>query len=91
MDPTRAAHEAGLDVGDVGSERYHHALDYLFHEAALLGGRTHGNRGGCRATPRLRALLLHSAGSEADGGLERERRGLADLGRLGGWYGVSAP
>jgi hypothetical protein len=24
-DPTRAAHEAGLDIGDVGSERYHQA------------------------------------------------------------------
>ena len=37
MDPTRAAHEAGLDVGDVGSERYHNALGYLLDEAALLG------------------------------------------------------
>ena len=37
MDPTRAAHEAGLDVGDVGSDRYHHALGYLLEEAALLG------------------------------------------------------
>src|SRR5215213_11494138 len=37
VDPTRAAHEAGLDAGDVGSDRYHHALDYLIEEAALLG------------------------------------------------------
>ena len=37
MDPTRAAHEAGLDVGHVGSDRYHHALGYLLDEAALLG------------------------------------------------------
>ena len=40
MDPTRAAHEAGLDVGDVGdvgSDRYHHALGYLLEEAALVG------------------------------------------------------
>ncbi len=37
MDPTRAAHEAGLDVGDVGSERYHYALGYLLEEGALLG------------------------------------------------------
>ncbi len=37
MDPSRAAHEAGLDVGDVGSDRYHHALGYLLEEAALLG------------------------------------------------------
>jgi hypothetical protein len=37
VDPTRAAHEAGLNVGDVGSERYHHALGYLLEEAALLG------------------------------------------------------
>ena len=37
MDPSRAAHEAGLDVGDVDSDRYHHALGYLLEEAALLG------------------------------------------------------
>jgi hypothetical protein len=37
VDPSRAAHEAGLDVGDVGSERYHHALGYLLEEAALRG------------------------------------------------------
>jgi hypothetical protein len=37
VDPTRAAHEAGLDVGDVGSERYHHALSYLVEEGALAG------------------------------------------------------
>jgi hypothetical protein len=37
VDPSRAAYEAGLDVGDVGSERYHHALGYLLEEAALLG------------------------------------------------------
>jgi hypothetical protein len=37
VDPSRAAHEAGLDVGDVGSERYHHALGYLVEEAALVG------------------------------------------------------
>jgi hypothetical protein len=36
-DPTRAAHEAGLEVGDVGFECYHHALDYLLEEGALLG------------------------------------------------------
>ncbi len=37
VDPARAAHEAGLDVGDVGSDRYHRALGYLLEEAALLG------------------------------------------------------
>ena len=37
MDPSRAAQEGGLDVGDVGSDRYHHALGYLLDEAALLG------------------------------------------------------
>ena len=37
MDPSRATHEAGLDAGDVGSERYRHALAYLLEEAALLG------------------------------------------------------
>jgi hypothetical protein len=33
-DPTRAAHEAGLDVG---SERYQEAMAYLVEEAALVG------------------------------------------------------
>ena len=33
-DPSRAAHEAGLDVG---SERYQDALAYLIEQAALLG------------------------------------------------------
>jgi hypothetical protein len=33
-DPTRAAHEAGLDVG---SERYQDAMAYLVEQAALLG------------------------------------------------------
>src|SRR5215216_6739373 len=33
-DPTRAAHEAGLDVG---SERYQAAMVYLIEQAALLG------------------------------------------------------
>jgi hypothetical protein len=32
-DPTRAAHQAGLDVG---SERYQAAMAYLIEEAALL-------------------------------------------------------
>jgi hypothetical protein len=34
VDPTRAAHEAGLDVG---SERYQDAMSYLIKQAALLG------------------------------------------------------
>jgi hypothetical protein len=37
VDPTRAAHNAGLDAGDVSSERYHHALGYLLEEGALVG------------------------------------------------------
>ena len=37
MDPTRAAQEGGLEVGDVGSDRYHHALGYLLEEGALVG------------------------------------------------------
>jgi hypothetical protein len=37
VDPAKAAHEAGLDAGDVGSDRYYHALHYLIDEAALLG------------------------------------------------------
>ena len=37
VDPARAAHEAGLDIGDVGSEHYHRALGGLLEEAALVG------------------------------------------------------
>jgi hypothetical protein len=37
VDPARAAHDAGLDVGDVGSDRYHRALGYLVEKGALLG------------------------------------------------------
>ena len=37
VDPTRAAHVAELDVGDVGSDRYHRALEYLLEEGALVG------------------------------------------------------
>jgi hypothetical protein len=37
VDPTRAAHDAELDVGDVGSDRYHRALEYLLEEGASLG------------------------------------------------------
>ena len=37
VDPTRAAHVAGLDVGDIGSGRYHLALEYLLEEGALVG------------------------------------------------------
>jgi hypothetical protein len=33
-DPTRAAHQAGLDIG---SERYQDAMAYLIEQAALLG------------------------------------------------------
>lgn len=37
VDPNRAAHEARLDVGDVGSDRYHRALEHLIEEGALAG------------------------------------------------------
>ena len=37
VDPSRAAHETGLHLGDVGSERYHHALGYLVEKTALVG------------------------------------------------------
>jgi hypothetical protein len=37
VDPARAAHEAGLDLGDVSSEHYHRALGHLLQEAALVG------------------------------------------------------
>jgi hypothetical protein len=35
--PSRVAHETGLNLGDVGSERYHHALGYLVEKTALVG------------------------------------------------------
>ena len=37
VDPAMAAHDAGLDVGDVGSDRYHRALEYLVEEGAVVG------------------------------------------------------
>ena len=37
VDPNRAAHEAEMDVGDAGSDRYHLALHHLIEEGALLG------------------------------------------------------
>ena len=37
VDPNRVAQDAGLDVGDVGSARYHGALGYLLEEGALAG------------------------------------------------------
>jgi len=45
-DPARAAHDAGLDVGDVGSERYHHALGYLREQSALVGDQHTATEGG---------------------------------------------
>jgi hypothetical protein len=48
VDPTRAAHEAGLDVGDVGSDRYHHALGYLPEEGALLGDEQTATEAGAK-------------------------------------------
>ena len=51
VDPTRAAHEAGLDLGDVGSERYHHALAYLVEEGALVGDEHTATETGDRQAP----------------------------------------
>jgi hypothetical protein len=48
VDPTRAAHEARLEVGDVGSDRYHHALGYLLDEAALLGDERTATEAGAK-------------------------------------------
>jgi hypothetical protein len=45
-DPSRAAHDAGLDVGDVGSDRYHRALGYLRGEGALVGDEHTATRAG---------------------------------------------
>ena len=45
-DPARAAHDTRLDVGDVGSERYHHALGYLREQTALVGGEHTATEGG---------------------------------------------
>ena len=46
VDPSRAAHDAGLDVGDVGSDRYHRALEYLLEEGALVGDEHTATRAG---------------------------------------------
>ena len=45
-DPARAAHEAGLEVGDVGSDRYHQALGYLREQTALVGDEHTATRAG---------------------------------------------
>ena len=45
-DPARDAHDAGLDVGDVGSEHYHHALGYLREQTALVGDQHTATEGG---------------------------------------------
>jgi hypothetical protein len=37
-----------LDVGDVGSDRYHHALGYLLDEAALLGDERTATEAGAK-------------------------------------------
>jgi hypothetical protein len=37
VDPAMAAHDAELDVGDAGSDRYHRALEHLLEEGALVG------------------------------------------------------
>ena len=55
-DPARAAHDAGLDVGDVGSERYHRALGYFASRPRWWGtstrrpGRAPGNTTATRRT-----------------------------------------
>ena len=46
VDPNRAAHDAGLEVGDVGSDRYHRALGYLRGESALVGDEHTATRAG---------------------------------------------
>ena len=74
VDPSRAAHEAGLDVGDVGSDRDHHALGYLLEEAALLGDEHTAFDVGDQHPPRLRALLLHSEGAEAARGVKGSKK-----------------
>jgi hypothetical protein len=45
-DPFRATHEARLDVGDIGSERYHRALGYLREQIALVGDGHPATRAG---------------------------------------------
>jgi hypothetical protein len=45
-DPNRAAHGAGLEAGDVGSDRYHRALGYLRGESALVGDEHTATRAG---------------------------------------------
>ncbi len=48
VDPARAAHDAGLEVGDVGSDRYHCAMGYLLGEGALLGNEHTATHTGAR-------------------------------------------
>ena len=45
-DSNRAAHDAGLEVGDGGSDRYHRALGYLRQESALVGDEHTATRAG---------------------------------------------
>ena len=75
MDPSRAAHEIGLDIGDIGSDRYHHALGYLLEEATLLGDEHTAFDVGDQYPSRLRrALLLHSEGAEAARGVKGSKK-----------------
>ena len=66
-DPSRAAHEAGLDLG---SARYEDALAYLIGQAALLGDAHLAFGDDVGATPpRIRLLLLNQAGACVAGGM----------------------
>ena len=73
VDPARAAHDAGLDVGDVGSDRYHRALEYLLEEGALAGDEHTAFDVG-EEHPQPRALLLHLEGREVAGRVRASKR-----------------
>jgi hypothetical protein len=65
--PTRAAQEAGLDVG---SERYQDAMAYLIEQAALLADARRAFDGiRDQHSHGVRLLLLHQAGADVAGGM----------------------
>ena len=68
VDPTRAAHDAGLDVGDVGSDRYHRALGYLRGESALVGDEHTATRAGAGQHHGYAAYLFTRRGVRLLGG-----------------------
>ena len=80
MDPSRAAHEAGLALGHVDAERYHYALGYLVEEAALVGDEHTATEAGaqqaygCAVYFFTRRALKLLEGSREERGVEFDAR-----------------